>query len=143
MENVRLMLVVALAFLGLMLWEAWQTDYGPQPQAVADNAAAPGAAPAAADAPPAPASRADALPSVLPDAPADSATAPQAHTISVRTDLFDVTLSTAGATMERAALRAYPLDPATPEVPVELLGVAPPKIYIYQGGLAGDPALPT
>ncbi len=144
MENVRLMLVVALAFLGLMLWEAWQADYGPRPEPA-------GAAAPAADSQSSPAMPADApdvappaVPAAAPVEPAGAAaSADTAVPVQVETDLFAITLSTAGATMERAALREYPIDPEAPEVPVELLGVAPPKTYVYQGGLAGDPALPT
>ncbi len=45
--------------------------------------------------------------------------------------------------MERVALKAYPVDPKAPDVAVELLAEHPPKIYVYQGGLAGAGDLPT
>ncbi|MEQ8233406.1 MAG: membrane protein insertase YidC [Gammaproteobacteria bacterium] len=143
MENVRLMLVVALAFLGLMLWEAWQTDYAPRPQPSVEQPVSEAPAPAAgAETPPTPATNLPAVPATAPSPTAATGDI-TARTVDIETDLFAVTLSTAGATMQRAALRAYPVDPEAPDVPVELLGLDPPKVYVYQGGLAGDPALPT
>ena len=31
MDNTRLFLFAALAFVGMLLWQQWQLDYGPQP----------------------------------------------------------------------------------------------------------------
>ena len=31
MDNSRLFLFAALVFVGMLLWQQWQTDYGPQP----------------------------------------------------------------------------------------------------------------
>ena len=31
MDNVRLFLFLALAFLGMLIYQAWQEDYGPKP----------------------------------------------------------------------------------------------------------------
>ena len=32
MDNTRLFLFAALVFVGMLLWQQWQADYGPQPQ---------------------------------------------------------------------------------------------------------------
>ncbi|MGR8918655.1 MAG: membrane protein insertase YidC, partial [Gammaproteobacteria bacterium] len=76
------------------------------------------------------------------DAPARSSDA-AALTVDVTTDLFSVTLSATGGNLVRAALSTFPLDTSTPDVPVTLLGALPPKVYVYQGGLAGSAELPT
>jgi len=34
MDNSRLFLYAALAFVGLLIWEQWKADYGPQPEPV-------------------------------------------------------------------------------------------------------------
>ena len=31
MDNTRLFLFAALAFVGMLIWQQWQLDYGPQP----------------------------------------------------------------------------------------------------------------
>ena len=31
MDNTRLFLYAALVFVGMLLWQQWQVDYGPQP----------------------------------------------------------------------------------------------------------------
>ena len=38
MENIRFVLIVVLSMISLMLWEAWQNDYGPQPEVTAQTA---------------------------------------------------------------------------------------------------------
>ncbi|MGE0485058.1 MAG: membrane protein insertase YidC [Gammaproteobacteria bacterium] len=141
MENVRLFLIVALAMLGLMIWEAWQADYGPKAVAsVATPAAEVNEAPTAA------------VPTVptLPGtgeiasvAPTPEATTTAARQVTVTTDRFKLSLSTAGGTIDGAELRDYPVDPKVPTRGVHLFQDNPPKIYEYQGGLAGSVALPT
>lgn len=145
MDNIRFILVIALALLGLMLWEAWQADYG-QPPPVA-------ASPQTDETPPIPATPAAPADSTVPAPPgpaasaalpADASTAtPAARSVSIETDVFTASLSTAGGTLERTALRQYPVTLAAPEIPVELLREEPPKVFVYQSGLAGDTALPT
>ena len=119
MDNVRFILVVALAMLGLMLWEAWQEDYGPKPLPVSETTAT-----GTADATPVPD-----LPAPAPDLPLrsdipleqpDVAGDEPGGYITVETDLLSVVISTTGGTVERSALKAYPIDPELPEVPVHL-----------------------
>ena len=38
MDNSRLFLFAALAFVGMLLWQQWQADYGPQPLPVEQTA---------------------------------------------------------------------------------------------------------
>jgi len=37
MDNTRLFLFAALVFVGMLLWQQWQADYGPQPQPVSQQ----------------------------------------------------------------------------------------------------------
>lgn len=148
MDNVRLLLVVALAFISLMLWEAWQRDYVvPAPAAVS----APDATPA--DTPPAPAM--DAAPLDAPAMPADTpsvetspspASAPvpaEATLFTVQTDVLRLRISTAGGTIVQASLLGYPVSPDAPDEPVDLLTNNEARVFIYQGGIAGDENAPT
>ena len=34
MDNIRFVLVMAMLMISYMLWESWQIDYGPKPQAI-------------------------------------------------------------------------------------------------------------
>ncbi|MEX2481857.1 MAG: membrane protein insertase YidC [Gammaproteobacteria bacterium] len=149
MDNIRFILFIALAILGLMLWEAWQADYGRE---AAFSPAAPtpeptAAPPAVTDVPepqdPRPSGEVTPSPSALPSLSSDNTETTSARPVRIETDVFSVTLSTAGATLERAALSEYPVSLDAPEIPVELLRDAPPKVFIYQSGLAGDTELPT
>jgi len=142
MDNIRFILVIALALLGLMLWEAWQADYGQPPLVAATPQAADApAVPADSTVPTAPASPAVTAPAA--PVPTETTASPSARSISIETDVFAASLSTAGGTLERTALRKYPVTLEAPEIPVELLRQEPPKVFIYQSGLAGDVALPT
>ena len=145
MENIRLFLAVAFAFLGLMLWQAWQEDYG-QVAPFTEQSERVERVEQVVDAPTLPTPAPTSVPPI-PSAPTrivDLQTAnDSAALIEVQTDLFSISLSTVGGNLERAALVDYPIDPKYPEVSVELLGHHPPQVYVYQGGLAGAGNLPT
>ena len=37
MDNIRFVLVMAMLMISYMLWESWQIDYGPKPQAIVSD----------------------------------------------------------------------------------------------------------
>jgi YidC/Oxa1 family membrane protein insertase len=148
MDNQRLFLWIGLLFVFWMNYEAWNRDYNVPPPApaasaqpansasgapastlgasVPNAAPAPGAAPAAAT-PAAPVPAAGALASAAP------ASAPRVH---IRTDVLDVTLSTVGGELQRAALLLYPVQKDKPNVPVALFNVdSPESLFVFQSGL--------
>ena len=88
MDNVRLFLFMALAFLGMLLYQSWQEDYGPVQQTAAEDAAP--ATTTAGDTPTAP-HQAD-IDSAAPSVPgvAAAATGSKAGLIKVRTDTLDL-----------------------------------------------------
>ena len=151
MDNVRLLLVVALAFISLLLWEAWQKDYGVIESvpvtAVADDFPA--------DAPPsntqvptldtrtpaADTSESTTLPKIAIDV-ADEASDETPRIIVVETDVLAMDISSVGGTVVRVALLAYPIRAAARDKAVELLTEKPDNTFIYQGGLAGSGAAP-
>ena len=108
MEQQRLLLFFALGIVLILIWNAWQEDYGrhaqpaPEAAAPAETGAVPGAAPgereaaAASQAPPG----------------GSSETAASAGEIRVLTDLLDVRIDTRGGTLRQALLRRHPLPPA-------------------------------
>ncbi len=137
MDNQRLFLFIALSLVLLLIWQAWQRDYGtaPPPPPAPGKAAAPETtAPAVPDLPTAlpPA----AAPSGAPGTPA--AVAPAGGRIHVQTDLLDVVLGTVGGDIERVELRRYPNEVGNPH-PFVLLNDTLPDLFISQTGLLADP----
>jgi len=150
MDNVRLILLMALSVLGLMLWQAWQQDYGARPEAGERQStpAASAPAPAAPGGPESAAPRdvpsvpADDLPEV--DTPVPAAAAPGAadavpsrRRIRVETDLLAVEIDPRGGTIARAALKAYPAENDTPDEPLVLLQDSGEALYVAQSALLG------
>jgi YidC/Oxa1 family membrane protein insertase len=158
MDNLRLMLVFSLAVVLLLIYQAWQHDYGSGGQPVAEHtgSAAPApSAPASGDQTPqvpegvpnAAASVAGATPVPAPgntDVGAGTNASPMAA-ISVETDVLRVEISPRGGTISSVWLNDYPIDPGRPEDKFRLFKPEPPNMFIAQSGLLGsDPqALPT
>ena len=136
MDNVRLFLFMALAFLGMLLYQAWQEDYGPKPVATAENANQ--AEPVAGDTPTAPrqADIDNAAPSVpgvpTPEAGKDSGL------IKIVTDTLDLVLDTRGGTIVDARLIQYPVAVNKPDEKYRLLSQRPSDYFIIQSGLLGS-----
>ena len=134
MDTLRLILFVLLTFIGMLLWQAWEKDYGPRPA----SAPAPQTGPTAAgeespkDLPPV-ASRPE-----LPKAPESSAAPRENQRVRIRTDLFDLELSTTGAVINRAALREYPIELSRPEDLFALLGQDGSRDFVAQSGLKAE-----
>jgi YidC/Oxa1 family membrane protein insertase len=131
----------------MLLWltyQAWQADYAAAPVAETQPATEGTTAPPVGI---------DSLPS-LPEAVADSAPAaqqppslgveleptPQADTgiVRVTTDVLDVEINTTGATLQRAAIRNYPVHKDEPDNLVELLSPAGPDRGAIQMGLIAE-----
>ena len=138
MDNLRLILFFALAFIGLMLYQAWMEDYGVPPQPVSQQPAV--AVPEGSD----PAGVPTAAVTGVPDAQ-DVEILPHiqesenigGNIIKVETDLLRVEISSLGGTIQRAYLLDYPVAPETPEQKFELLSPSMPDLFIAQSGLIG------
>ncbi len=83
-------LVIALLFVSFMIWQAWEQDKNPQPQAQQTTQTTTTAAGSAADQ----------------GVPASG----QGKLISVKTDVLDLTINTRGGDVEQALLPAYPKE---------------------------------
>jgi YidC/Oxa1 family membrane protein insertase len=140
MDNIRLILFFILAFLGLLLYQAWQQDYGPKKQARPHSATEQmdtgteegnAAVPTVEVKPELPASAG----SQSVDAPSSAA---RSRIITVETDLLELEISTRGGTVQRALLVDYPESLDQPDVKVELLSPVEPDTFIAQSGLIGS-----
>ena len=154
MPNIRSFLLIALAFVAFLLWQAWQTDYAQPPVAAtgvatqdsaaqipsdADADSVPGATDIPGPAPDAPV--APAPPAPMSDTAAAAAESDAPHVI-VDTDVLRVEIDTQGGSVVRAWLLTYPIDPKRRDEPVVLLDNTPAHYVVAQSGLvsANGPA---
>ncbi len=140
MDNLRLILFFTLAFLGLMIYQAWQQDYAtPARQATETTPMATTTSDAASAGIPTAEVNADvpAAQGALPQTE-KAATSSKGELITVETDLFKLEISTIGGTVRRAYLLDYPLSLKEPDKKVELLSPDATRFYIAQSGLIGS-----
>lgn len=144
MDNYRLILVFTLVFLGLLLWQAWQRDYGPQSQPATteiaqQEARVPGQVPPD-----------EALPTVrgttdldasLPQPPEAERVA--AQRIRIETDLHRMEIDTRGGTVASLYLNDYPVRVTEPDNKFRLMSPTRPNLFIAQSGLLSAAAAPT
>jgi YidC/Oxa1 family membrane protein insertase len=134
MDNQRLFLFVAVAFVVLMLWQAWMEDYGTAPQAEAPPVQGEMAAPAIGDAgEDIPALAMDAVPGGT--AVAEAGLLKTGQPIHVETDLFELVIDTTGGDLRRADLVEYAAtnEPDSPRF--RLLNDELPNLFVVQSGL--------
>lgn len=146
MDNIRFVLIIVLAMLSIMLWQAWQLDYGPKPAVSSientvnnSNAELPAQ------------NNAEATQSMQQAAPAVQQEA-QSKTITIKTDVFNVQLDTLGGTLVNLDLLAYPVDKKNTSVnsirnkfglsdsekdltPIRLFDNSLEKLFLAQSGL--------
>lgn len=131
MDFQRLLLIVALSFTLLMLYQAWQKDYGPQPPAaevILDTK--PEAPPVAVDLP----SQTMPAAAELPGAAANQGLE-SAKRIHVLTDTYEIEIDTRGGDLRRIDLVRYPVSLDKKDELVRLLDDGPERVYIAQSGL--------
>jgi YidC/Oxa1 family membrane protein insertase len=161
MDNFRLILLLSLAAVLFLIYQAWVDDYGqiplPQPIATTEAPAADGSPSAVpSDQPVAPADAPDAPPAAATpvaaaaagdQAAGDGSPAPTApaDVITVETDVLRAEISTRGGTVQALWLKDYPAVADRPDVPLQLLKPDTPNMFIVQSGLLGgaDIQLPT
>ncbi len=146
MDNIRLLLILALAYTGFLLWQAWEQDYGRHPAPAAaqqDQAAAPTPENATAEGavPQVPAATAlDAQKSATNEQPATAQAGGQL--IEVETDTLRLKIDTRGGTIVEGWLEKYPVSVDRPDEKYHLLSRDPNDFFIVQSGLLGAPGSP-
>ncbi|MDE2090200.1 MAG: membrane protein insertase YidC, partial [Gammaproteobacteria bacterium] len=133
MDNLRLVLFFALAVILLLIWQAWQHDYGTASKP-ATTATLQQRVPASQETPTPP------LPpgSASVTAPAPTPAMPRrvaGQAIHVVTDVLDAEINTVGGDLQKLSLRAYPAAVSEPRQPYPLLNDAPPYLFLAQTGL--------
>ncbi len=131
MDNPRLLLFMALSFLGMIIWQTWIQDY--QQPAVATETETPSTTVANA-----PSQTGKDLPSIAVSddsgLPAASPGLVQGQKIVIETDVLQVEIDTQGGDVRRVDLLTYPETAETADVPFRLLSDQD-ELFVAQSGL--------
>ncbi len=138
MNNSRLFLYAALAFIGLLMWQQWQVDYGPKPAPVADVPSSPATVKEQSTL-----NTRDDIPDLAKasgtsDSNVQAATAKTSRKgklITVITDEMEAKIDTQGGVIESVKLKNFPIDIKHPNQYLELIHNHPDSIYVIQDGL--------
>jgi len=171
-EQLRTILIVALAFVSFLIWQTWQADHAPKPPLSGGSpvTASESGTPVVAPAPSAPtphAASGEAPSAKGPGTPAptdipQAAAAPKAEEsgrpsipaqdegngnriqrINVETDVLQVSINPVGGTIDRVKLLKYPVNINTPDQPFPLFNESLPNIFIGQTGFVGTHKAPS
>ena len=140
MDNIRLILLTALCLVVLLIWQAWQKDYGTvkAPTITSTQPSPDGPDKERSDVPAAPTPAATPPATTEPDAPLSD----PAQLIHVRTDVLDVVINKQGAVMEQVKLPTYPVAADRPKEPFVLLENTPGRYFVAQGGFRSNQPAP-
>ena len=146
MENIRLVLVVSLAAVLLLIYQAWVHDYGSAHTGATVTQSLPASSRSqipTKEIPSVPSSTEPAVP--IGHAAGSSSAATESSMITVDTDVLRVEISTKGGTISSVWLIDYPVSPAEPSVKLQLLKPDAPNYFVAQSGLIGptSDSLPT
>ena len=133
MEIQRLLLFAALAFTVMMMWSAWQKDYGPKPPVTQSQAQTSGST----------AANQATLEATVPGAPGsaagESSPGEKALTstgrIRVHTDVYDIDIDTTGGDLREVDLLKYPVAANEPKTPFRLMHDSGEGLFVAQTGL--------
>lgn len=170
-NNPRIYLWIAVALMAFLNYDAWERDYGPRPDVIANTthpaatgstvpqpgtdlssqipqapketspSTGSGSSAGAAGTPAGGASSSGTTPGVSADASGE--TSSSAPIVHVRTDVLDLDISTRGGTIQRADLPKYPKVKGE-ATPVRLENQDDPTtLYVLQTGLTGPEATPS
>ena len=142
MDNARLFLFAALVFVGMLMWQQWQADYGPQPvrQSQAEQGSADGSEGQprdfAGDLP----EIADTVGSVAgSDSGSDSGEAAVQpavqQMVTVDTDVIRAQIDTRGGVIRSLKLKKYPTSLEQPDDWLELIHSDRDSLHVLQSGL--------
>lgn len=141
MMDTRLLGYIALAFISLLIYNAWIADYGPKSEPQTQGATHTPSS--QQDVPSLPAEAEEQAktakkqtdvpaPEVSPRAPAALAQTP--NIIKVETDVLSLEIDLQGGTVVQAELLKYPIDIEHPDQPVRILATDD-RFYVAQSGL--------
>lgn len=151
----KYILYAILAIIAVILWNAWEKDYGHAKVATHQVASVATSATTHSTANASKTNTSSAVTAYTPKAFAPKTTAAHAkapavtastassmQTVAVKTDLFNIKINATTGDIIDLGLVKYPVSLQQPNVPFQLLSIAPGKLYVSQSGLidaAGNP----
>jgi YidC/Oxa1 family membrane protein insertase len=136
MDTTRFVLLVSLSLVIMLLWDAWQRDYGAiQSQPAIEDIVVKDTP--ALDVPALPEAAVTELPEI------HSPLEKKAELIDVKTDLFHIQINLAGGNIEGTELLKFPVSLEEPDKKVRLLYYDSDTPYVTQGGLLSKDPAPT
>ena len=137
MDNIRFVLIVVFSMLVLMLWQAWQADYGPKPEIVEAEFEETVVVDTREDLPVASSEeKSEFEQSAEPTMTAVPALEEaSSQIITVSTDVFNLEIDTKGGTLRNLDLLKYPVEKNKPQDPVRLFDSNLEKLFLAQSGL--------
>ena len=145
MEQRRLILIIALGFVLILLWQAWLEDnQQPVERTTAAQTTQGGGDQPATDRPQAGGPSVGVDKADVPSAGAGDATAQSASTdlVRIETDVLSLEIDPKGGVIREADLLEYPVSLDQPDEPVRLLQDRSGFTYIAQSGLVGSKNAP-
>lgn len=138
MDNLRIILIVALALVGAQIYSAWQEEKKPLEQSAQSINADMPTAPIAADVP-----EANQVFEGTSDLPATEVAAPVISTATVRvvTDVLDIIIDTKGGNIVQTNLRAYPQELGSKNT-IRMQNSSNEGFYAVQSGLLAKAGAP-
>ena len=139
MDNIRLLMIAGLCIISLLIWQAWQRDYGSLESPWSRSTTGETTAPEGTDIPTVEhgkeASAAVSDEEVEPQGKEDSY-------VHVRTDVLDLDINKIGGVIEKAKLREFPVSVDAPDKPFVLLDRSESLTFVVQGGLRSTDVAP-
>jgi YidC/Oxa1 family membrane protein insertase len=150
MDNIRFVLVMAMLMISYLLWESWQLDYGPKPQAIISDTPVVTAKDALT---PNPESAPDKVQALGNSSTLDITSVHKI--ISIKTDVLAVEIDTEGGTVRSLDLLKYPhekentivnkayalvgiKEPEKNLAPIRLFDSNPEHLFLAQDGLVAS-----
>jgi len=139
MDNTRLFLFAALVFVGMLLWQQWQADYGPQPvveDVVSNQSTQPGEQSTGDidDLPDLADNQTKIINNDGSDSAVESAVGSQARII-VETDVIRAEIDSLGGVVRSLKLKKFPISLEQPDEFLEIVHSQRDSVYLMQSGL--------
>ncbi|OOO02756.1 MAG: Membrane protein insertase YidC [Chromatiales bacterium USCg_Taylor] len=139
MDNVRLLMIAGLCIVSLLIWQAWQRDYGSLESPWSRPTTGEATAPNGTD-----------VPTVEDGKEASAAVSDQeaepegkeGSYVRVTTDVLDLDINKIGAVIEKAKLREFPVSVDAPDKPFVFLDRSESLTFVVQGGLRSTDVAP-
>jgi len=128
MDNQKTLLFAALAFVSILIWQAWQTDYV-MPQTTAEAVSTNGKDGQAKDVPDTNQGHLQ-----ISDATDQAVKAKLGEFVTVTTDVYKLEISTLGGGINQLQLIQYPEEKGV-DTPIQLLNDNGSKIFVVESGL--------